>query len=124
MDKNVDVAIIGAGSSGISALRQIKKHTNNFLLLDQAPLGTKCARVGCMPSKALISVAKDFHRRRVFQKQGILGGDNLVIDMPAVLSHVRKLRDRFTNGMEQTTKELAGDKLIIGKAKIKPGRLF
>lgn len=119
MVTKVDVAIIGGGSAGISALRQIKKYTDNFLLVDHAPLGTKCARVGCMPSKALISVAKDFHRRRVFQQEGILGEDNLNIDIPSVLAHVRKLRDQFTNGMVKTTKELAGDKLILGKAEIK-----
>ena len=53
MKRHVKVAIIGAGSAGLSALRQVKKTTDDYVLIDEGPLGTTCARVGCMPSKAL-----------------------------------------------------------------------
>ena len=118
MDKKVDVVIIGAGSAGLSALRQIKKNTDNYLIIDHGPLGTKCARIGCMPSKALINVAKDFHRREVFAKEGILGADNLSVDIPLILEHVRQLRDYFSNEMVKTTRKLAGNNLVIGHAEI------
>ena len=58
-----------------------------------------CARVGCMPSKALIQVAGEFHRRRLFAGAGITGSGQLACDIPAVLRHVRRLRDRFTEAM-------------------------
>ena len=54
MIKKVDVAILGAGSASLFVLREIKKVTNTFVLIDTSPLGTTCARVGCMPSKLLV----------------------------------------------------------------------
>lgn len=116
--KKVNVAIIGAGSAGLSALRQVKEQTDNYIMIDQTPLGTKCARTGCMPSKALIIAAMDYNRRRVFEQKGIAGAESLHIRIPAVLRHVRQMRDRFSEGMAKTTKRLAGDRLITGKARI------
>ena len=99
MKRHVKVAVIGAGSAGLSALRQVKKATGDYVLIDKGPLGTTCARVGCMPSKALIQVAGDFHRRRLYAESGITGSEHLICDIPTVLRHVRRLRDRFTSGM-------------------------
>jgi dihydrolipoamide dehydrogenase len=118
MQRKVDVAIIGAGSAGLSALRQVKKHTDDYVIIDHSPLGTKCARVGCMPSKALISVAKDYHRSKIFKEEGISGADNLLPNMSSILNHTRRLRDHFTNEMIKVTKILAGDHLIKGQAEI------
>ena len=67
MERKVDVAIIGAGSAGLDAMSEVRKVTDNFVLIDGGELGTTCARVGCMPSKVLIQIADDFHRR---QKEG------------------------------------------------------
>jgi len=118
MQEKVDVTIIGAGSAGLSALRQVQKYTDNYIMVDHGPLGTKCARIGCMPSKVLISVAKDYHRRSVFDSEGIRGADQLKADIPAVMRHVRSLRDRFASAMVTATKHRAGDRLITGKAEI------
>ncbi len=71
MNQTVDIAIIGAGSAGLSALQQVRKITDNFLIIDPGPLGTTCARTGCMPSKALIQVSRDVERCRHLDGQGI-----------------------------------------------------
>ena len=71
--KNYDVAIIGAGSSGLSARREVARLTDSYVVIDDGELGTTCARVGCMPSKVLIQVAEDFHRRGQFDAVGITG---------------------------------------------------
>ncbi|ARN57429.1 dihydrolipoyl dehydrogenase [Sedimentisphaera salicampi] len=113
-----DAVIIGAGSGGLSALRQIKNATDNYLMIDPGPLGTKCARVGCMPSKALIKAANDFHRRHKFQSEGISGAESLSIDPDSVMEYVRGMRDKFAGNMEKVTRKLAGDNLIEAKAKI------
>jgi len=114
----VDVAVIGAGSAGLSALRRVRKSTDNFVLINHGPYGTTCARVGCMPSKALIHIATNYHRRRTFSLEGIRGSEKLSCDIPAALRRVRELRDRFADGMVEDTKELAGERLISGKARL------
>ena len=69
--REVDVAIIGAGTAGLSARSLVARETDNYVVIDDGPLGTTCARVGCMPSKVLIQVANDYHRRHVLAEEGI-----------------------------------------------------
>lgn len=97
MSKQVDVAIIGAGSAGLSAVHQVRKHTDNYLLIDGGELGTTCARVGCMPSKVLIQIAEDFHRRKLLERQGINNADELTVDYEEAMEHVQDLRDVFVD---------------------------
>lgn len=115
--KKVDVAIIGAGTAGLSARREVRKETQNYVVIDDGPLGTTCARVGCMPSKVLIQVANDFHRRHKLAEQGILGGDTLTIDHRQVMKHVRKLRDRFVRSVHGGMEDWQGTHLIRKRAK-------
>ena len=115
MDIIVDIAIIGAGTAGISAFKEANKTTNSIILIDHGPLGTTCARVGCMPSKTLIQVANSFHERLNFSTQGITGTNNLSINIPKVMQHVRKLRDSFTSGTIKYLKSL-GNQFIGGNA--------
>ena len=97
MTKQVDVAIIGAGSAGLSAVHQVRRYTDNYILVDGGELGTTCARVGCMPSKVLIQIAEDFHRRKIFGREGIDNGDALTVDYEEAMEHVQDLRDTFVD---------------------------
>src|SRR3546814_21043850 len=56
-----DVAIIGAGTAGLSAYRAVKSAGLNAVLIEGGLHGTTCARVGCMPSKLLIAAAEAAH---------------------------------------------------------------
>ena len=56
-----DVAIIGAGTAGMSAYRAALAHTPRVLVIESGVYGTTCARVGCMPSKLLIAAAEAAH---------------------------------------------------------------
>ena len=118
-----DAIIVGAGSAGLAALREVRKHTDNFLIVNAGPYGTTCARVGCMPSKLLIEAANAYHRRHTFEAFGITGSDALAADLPAVLRRLRRLRDDFVAGTVHLTDDLGG-KSMAGKAKLLgPNRL-
>lgn len=97
MEKTVDVAIIGAGTSGLNALSQVKKAGKSFVLINGGHWGTTCARVGCMPSKAMIQVSEDYHRRKTFDRHGIEGEENLKLDPVESMEHVRDMRDIFVD---------------------------
>ncbi len=97
--RKVEVAIIGAGTAGLSARSQVAKFTDNYVVIDDGPLGTTCARVGCMPSKVLIQIANDFHRRKNFEMMGISGAETLSLDPEKAMNYVRSLRDRFVRGV-------------------------
>ncbi len=117
MTREVDVAILGAGSAGLFALSQVKSKTDNYVLINGGELGTTCARVGCMPSKVLIQVAEDFHRKSIFEREGIEGGEALSIDVPTSMEHVQDLRDVFVDRTLGATDNLDATHLIDGYAK-------
>jgi dihydrolipoamide dehydrogenase len=118
-----DVAIVGAGTAGLAALREVRKRTDRFVLINDGPYGTTCARVGCMPSKTLIEAARAFHRRKAFTEFGIRGAADLAVDLPAVLARVRRLRDDFVRGTLRATEDL-GERNIPGRARLEgPGEL-
>jgi len=117
MDRKVQIAIIGAGTAGLSAYKEAKKFTDNILVIDGGPLGSTCARVGCMPSKLLIEAANQYYSRKNMAKQGIQGTEQLKVSVPRVLKYVRNKRDHFTSGVIQFTKSLDGH-FLCGNAKL------
>lgn len=98
---DVDVAILGAGTAGLGAYRAASKHTEKILLIDGGPLGTTCARVGCMPSKLLIAAAEAAHRSRDSTIFGVTNPQTL-IDGKAVMARVQRERDRFVGFVLQS----------------------
>ena len=54
---SVDVAVIGAGTAGLTATRTAINQGKTAVMIDPGPFGTTCARVGCMPSKLFIAAA-------------------------------------------------------------------
>jgi dihydrolipoamide dehydrogenase len=89
-----DVAIIGAGTAGMSAYRAALAHTPRVLVIERGVYGTTCARVGCMPSKLLIAAAEAAHAVAGAARFGVTAGP-VSIDGRAVMARVRSERDRF-----------------------------
>ncbi|MBC7152775.1 MAG: dihydrolipoyl dehydrogenase [Rhizobium sp.] len=117
----VDTVIVGSGTAGLSALREVRRYTDDVVLINDGHWGTTCAAVGCMPSKALIEAANAFHRRATFAEFGIRGAEGLQADIPAVLARVRRLRDGFVKGPESVPRRM-GERAISGRARLKgPG---
>jgi len=117
VDRKVDVAILGAGTAGLSAMAQVRRAKKSFVLINGGELGTTCARVGCMPSKALIQVAHDLHRREIFEREGIEGGEALSANWPNTMEHVRDLRDILVDRVLANSTDQMGDEFIEGYAR-------
>lgn len=122
--RELDVAIIGAGTAGLSARSQVAKVTDNYLVFDGGKLGTTCARVGCMPSKVLIQLANDFHVRSKLSRRGISGAEHLRLDGAAALAHVRSLRDRFVRAVNGSMDSWVGTHLVPHHARLLSGNTF
>ena len=116
MKDHYRLAIIGAGTAGLTALKHAQRSTDDIVLIDQGPYGTTCARVGCMPSKALLAPAHALAHCRALAAAGIEGTAALRADIPAVLAHVRALRDRFIRGPIRLGDAL-GEHSIEGRAR-------
>jgi dihydrolipoamide dehydrogenase len=124
MERQADVAVIGAGTAGLAAVAQVRRAGRSFVLINAGELGTTCARVGCMPSKAIIQIADDFHRRNYLARIGTEGIDTLEANAPAALDHVRELRDIFVDRVLAGTTDEMGTEFIEGHAEfVEPGVL-
>jgi dihydrolipoamide dehydrogenase len=99
MGNSFDVAIIGAGTAGLTARAEVAKRTANYVVIDGGTLGTTCASVGCMPSKTLIEIANAAHQQSLLSNFGIPDINVPHPDSAKVMTHVRRLRDRFVDGV-------------------------
>lgn len=74
MDKiSCNLLVIGAGPGGyVCAIRAGQLGLDTVVVDTQKPGGT-CLNVGCIPSKALIHAADEFHRLKTFAEGGALG---------------------------------------------------
>ena len=94
--RQVDVAVIGAGSAGLPAFRAARKYTENIVLIEGGTYGTTCARVGCMPSKLLIAAAEAAHSVEAASGFGV-HASKPTINGEEVMGRVRRERDRFVS---------------------------
>ena len=91
----VDVAVIGAGTAGLSAYRAAKAAGASAALIEGGAHGTTCARVGCMPSKLLIAAADAAAAVAGANQFGVHVDGVVRIDGRQVMDRVRRERDRF-----------------------------
>ena len=110
-----DIIIIGAGTAGIAAYKEAIKSTNNILIINDGDWDTTCARVGCMPSKILISVANRMYDIQHADDLALITQSK--IDTSTVMQHVRKLRDRFTHATLKDVNSWNPNHRISGKAR-------
>jgi dihydrolipoamide dehydrogenase len=116
-ERKVDVAIIGSGSAGLYSLSKVRPSGKSWVLINGGHTGTTCARVGCMPSKAVIQVAEDFYRRKVFNRYGVEGHDDLRIDQAEAMEFVQDLRDTFVDRvLSNSTDNMNDEQFIEGYA--------
>lgn len=113
----VDVAIVGAGTGGMYALREVRRSKKSFVLIDSGPLGTTCARVGCMPSKVALHIAEYWNAQKEFARYGISGAEHLRLDGAVAWQALRAQRDQFASGAAGNATQGAGEHLIMGRAR-------
>ena len=114
--RNVEVAIIGAGTAGMGAFRAARQHTDDVVLIDPGPFGTTCARVGCMPSKLLIAAAEAAHAIERAPGFGVHAG-TAKVDGAAVMRRVRAERDRFVGFVTETIDAWPTERVIRQRAR-------
>lgn len=91
-----DVVILGAGTAGLNARREVERAGRRWVMVEPGPYGTTCARVGCMPSKLLIAAGDAAHEVAHADLFGVhVAPEAMRIDGREVLERVRRERDRF-----------------------------
>jgi pyruvate/2-oxoglutarate dehydrogenase complex dihydrolipoamide dehydrogenase (E3) component len=89
-----DIIVIGAGSGGLTAADFAASIGARVALVEKSRIGGDCTWTGCVPSKALLRVAKIAHHARTGGggKTGITTSD-VCVDMEQVRDYVRSRID-------------------------------
>ena len=115
--RQVDVAVVGAGTAGLNARREAVEQGASVVLIESGPYGTMCARVGCMPSKLLIAAADAAFEAAHTKPFGVGIPGTPVVDGRAVLERVRRERDRFVGFVVDDTEGLPDEQRLRGRAR-------
>ncbi|MFN2508237.1 MAG: dihydrolipoyl dehydrogenase [Chthoniobacterales bacterium] len=95
-----DVVIIGAGPGGyVAAIRSAQLGLKTAIIEKDPELGGTCLRIGCIPSKALLSSSDHFaFAKKEALKHGIRI-DKLALDLPVMLQRKDKVVKQLTGGV-------------------------
>ena len=108
-----DIAVIGAGTAGLAAFHEISRAGRSALLIDRGPLGTTCARVGCMPSKAALHAGEQWATLSRLAPGGLSASQT----PDGLWQRARATRNLLAQGVAEQTVAQAGDRLIMGEAR-------
>ena len=87
-----ELVVVGAGSAGLVGAKFGGRLGFKVALVEKRALGGDCTWMGCVPSKALLHVAKVAHAARIGAKYGIQSGD-VQVDMKKVRDYVHSVRE-------------------------------
>jgi pyruvate/2-oxoglutarate dehydrogenase complex dihydrolipoamide dehydrogenase (E3) component len=82
-----DFIIIGSGSAGLTCAFTVKGFNKTVLLVEKNKSGGECTWSGCIPSKALINLAKEINIAKKYS--------DFHIDTSEIMEKVRKVREKI-----------------------------
>lgn len=87
-----DIGVIGGGAAGLTVAAGAARLGARTLLLEkEASLGGDCLHYGCVPSKALLHVARIYHQTRHQERFGLPAYCPGPVDLGAVSSYVQQV---------------------------------
>jgi dihydrolipoamide dehydrogenase len=93
-----DLAIVGSGPGGYAAAVRASRLGWKVALIERGELGGVCLNVGCIPTKARITVGHTMRRMRRAQELGI-HVENVRLDYPTVLKRNQRIITTLRDGL-------------------------
>lgn len=116
-----DLAIIGAGSGGLSVAAGAAQLGLKVVLFEKGEMGGDCLNYGCVPSKALIASAEAAHRARHSAPLGVAAAD-VTVDFAAVMARVHKVIEEIAPIDSQERFEGLGVRVVRETARFRDRR--
>ena len=115
-DHHADVVVLGAGPGGYTAAFRAADLGLKVILIERYErLGGVCLNVGCIPSKALLHIARVIAEAEEAKGQGVSFGEPQ-IDVDGLRSWKESVVDRLTGGLAGLAKQRKVD-VVHGVAK-------
>ena len=103
-----DLIIIGAGAAGLTCAYTANGMRKKVLLVDKGLPGGTCTWSGCIPSKALINIAKEVHTAKKYSP--------VEVDTAKVMKEVRGVIDEVYS--HESPEVLANDGITFKQGKV------
>ena len=111
-----DLAVVGAGSGGITASVLAAQLGIDVALIERSPdhIGGECLRNGCVPSKALLHAAKTTHTAKKATSLGLRVAGKP--DWDTVQQRIKDIQNKISDKESQDVLEEHGVNLLYGDA--------
>ena len=116
MNEAFDLVVIGGGSAGLTASEFAAQLGLKVALVEKDLLGGDCTWTGCVPSKALLEIAKTAHQITGASAFGI-AFQRPTVDFKQVMAKVRAAIGRVYSREEPSSMEAKGIRVIHGEAR-------
>ncbi|WP_347266592.1 dihydrolipoyl dehydrogenase [Paracoccus sp. (in: a-proteobacteria)] len=115
--------VIGAGPGGYVCAIRAGQLGIDTVVVDSAPPGGTCLNVGCIPSKALIHAAEEFHRITHISSNSSMGiaAGGATLDLGATMAWKDGIVERLTGGVTTLLRKNKV-RLVSGEAQIRDGK--
>jgi pyruvate/2-oxoglutarate dehydrogenase complex dihydrolipoamide dehydrogenase (E3) component len=112
-----NLVVIGAGTAGLITAAGSAGLGARVALVERQFLGGDCLNVGCVPSKALIRAARAYAQVRDAAAFGVQVPAGAVIDFPAVMERMRRLRASISPNDSAARYRALGVDVFFGQAR-------
>jgi dihydrolipoamide dehydrogenase len=119
-----DVIVVGAGIGGYVAAIRVAQLGGRAAIIEKQYIGGTCLNVGCIPSKALLHIARIYDQFAELGKLGIQVATPPTFDMRTAVAFKDKVVKQLTGGVSQLLKA-NGVTIFEGAAAVsEPGRII
>jgi pyruvate/2-oxoglutarate dehydrogenase complex dihydrolipoamide dehydrogenase (E3) component len=118
-----DLAVIGAGSAGLVTSAGAAMLGRKVVLFEPRAMGGDCLNYGCVPSKAILTVAHKAHEIRSSGKWGIKAGEP-EIDFLKVREHIARAIATIEPNDSQMRFENLGVRVVRERARFEGDRII
>ncbi len=112
-----DLAIVGAGTSGLVAAHTAAAKGAKVALIERHLFGGTCLNIGCVPSKAIIRTSRLYAEMRHADRYGAQIPTDVRVDFAAVMQRVRGVRARISRADSVRRLTAAGVDVFFGQAR-------
>ncbi len=123
ISRNTQLLVLGAGPGGYVAAIRAARLGIATTVVEPGPLGGTCLNIGCIPSKALIHAADEFHRACGFNGDSPLGirVASPTIDLARTQQWKGGITGKLASGVGALLRK-AGAQIVTGRATIVDGK--
>ena len=100
-----EVVVLGSGPGGYSAAFRAADLGKSVILIEKySEIGGVCLNVGCIPSKALLHVAKVIDEARHLQKDGLVDFGEIKLNKDKIIDYKKGIVKQLTTGLKGMAK--------------------